>query len=250
MTVAEQGLSLTAGCRQAIREGRKTLIRVVAKAEDASCPVGAPGDRVWVRERRADDPTPPHERRLWLEITDVRRERLQQIADADISAEGEMWRTDAPPGETPREGFARWWTQVHPREGQRWQDDPEVWVVRFRRAITFVANDELALHVPDPAAAERFYVEVLGCAVFTRTRDMIGVSNGALRLYLVRDPECTHDAVVPSFDVQDRAAAIRQLLRAGCTLVPVGPHAPEAYYVRDPFGVVFDVIERNGNDAR
>ena len=31
---------------------------------------------------------------------------------------------------------------------------------------------------------------------------------------------------------------------AGCRLVPIGPHAPDGSYVQDPFGVVFDVIER------
>ena len=111
----------------------------------------------------------------------------------------------------------------------------------------FTANDELALHVPDPAAAESFYTGVLGCVVFDRSADCISLRNGALRLYLLRDPARTHDAVVPSFDVPDRAAALALLRAAGCTLVPIGPHAPEGFYVRDPFGVVFDVVERGAD---
>ena len=110
----------------------------------------------------------------------------------------------------------------------------------------FSANNELALHVPDPAAAESFYVGVLGCVVFDRSPDCISLSNGALRLYLLRDPARTHDAVVPSFDVRDRAAAIATLQAAGCSLVPIGPHAPGGFYLQDPFGVVFDVVEREG----
>jgi catechol 2,3-dioxygenase-like lactoylglutathione lyase family enzyme len=108
----------------------------------------------------------------------------------------------------------------------------------------FHANDELALHVADPAAAERFYVDTLGCRVLDRSPDCIALANGALRLYLLRDPAPTHDRVVPSFDVADRAAALAALQAAGCTLVPIGPHAPGETYVRDPFGVVFDVIAR------
>jgi len=50
--------------------------------------------------------------------------------------------------------------------------------------------------------------------------------------------------VVPSFDVADRKAALATLQAAGCTLVPVGPHAPGEVYVKDPNGVVFDVTER------
>lgn len=110
--------------------------------------------------------------------------------------------------------------------------------------MRFAANNELALHVPDPAAAESFYTEVLGCVVTDRTPDCISLRSGALRLYLLRDPARTHDAVVPSFDVPDRAAAIAMLRDAGCTLVPIGPHAPDDFYLRDPSGVIFDVVER------
>jgi catechol 2,3-dioxygenase-like lactoylglutathione lyase family enzyme len=112
--------------------------------------------------------------------------------------------------------------------------------------MTFSGNNELALHVPDPSAAEGFYTEVLGCAVVDRTPDCISLASGALRLYLLRDPVRTHDAVVPSFDVPDRAAALARLRAAGCTLVPIGPHAPGSVYVQDPYGIVFDVIERHG----
>ena len=115
-------------------------------------------------------------------------------------------------------------------------------------ASNFSANNELALHVPDPAAAEAFYTRTLGCTVTDRTPDCISLTNGALRLYLLRDPVRTHDAVIPSFDVPDRTAALEQLRAAGCTLVPIGPHAPDGYYVRDPYGVIFDLIERTPGD--
>jgi catechol 2,3-dioxygenase-like lactoylglutathione lyase family enzyme len=110
--------------------------------------------------------------------------------------------------------------------------------------MIFSANNELALHVADPRAAEVFYTGVLGCTVVDRTPDCIALTSGVLRLYLLRDPHPTHDAVVPSFDVPDRAAALAQLQAAGCTLVPIGPHAPGEFYLRDPHGIVFDVIER------
>lgn len=113
----------------------------------------------------------------------------------------------------------------------------------------FTANDELALHVADPAAAESFYAGVLGCEVVSRAPDCIALRSGALRLYLLRDPALGHEAVVPSFDVPDRAAAVAALLAAGCTLVPIGAHAPGEHYVRDPFGVLFDVVERTGETA-
>jgi len=112
-------------------------------------------------------------------------------------------------------------------------------------APAFRANNELALHVPDPAAAAAFYEGVLGGQVVQRAPDCVEITTGPLRLFLLRDPAPTHDVVVPSFDVPDRAAALARLQAAGCTLVPIGPHAPGGVYVRDPFGVLFDVIERN-----
>jgi catechol 2,3-dioxygenase-like lactoylglutathione lyase family enzyme len=108
----------------------------------------------------------------------------------------------------------------------------------------FRANNELALHVPDPDGAATFYERVMGGRVVSRSSDCIEVTSGALRLFLLRDPAPTHDVVVPSFDVPDRAAALARLTSAGCSLVPIGPHAPDGFYVRDPFGVLFDVIER------
>jgi catechol 2,3-dioxygenase-like lactoylglutathione lyase family enzyme len=111
--------------------------------------------------------------------------------------------------------------------------------------MTFSGNNELALHVADPSAAEAFYTGTLGCTIVNRTPDCIELTSGALRLYLLRDPVPTHDAVVPSFDVPDRAAALTRLQAAGCTLVPIGPHAPGDFYVQDPHGIVFDVIARS-----
>lgn len=111
-------------------------------------------------------------------------------------------------------------------------------------APAYRANNELALHVADPEAAAAFYANVLGCAIVRREPSWIEVASGPLRLFFVRDPERTHDAVVPSFDVPNRAKAMAHLQAAGCTLVAIGPHAPGETYVRDPFGVIFDVVER------
>ncbi|PYP76402.1 MAG: hypothetical protein DMD35_18695 [Gemmatimonadetes bacterium] len=111
----------------------------------------------------------------------------------------------------------------------------------------FRANNELALHVADPDAAAEFYARVLGCRIANRTPGWIELASGALRMYLVRDPAPTHDRVILSFDVEDREAAVRHLQAAGCTLVPIGPHSPDGFYLRDPAGVVFDVIQRGGS---
>ncbi len=129
------------------------------------CPYGVAGDRLWGREGlheqdgqwfyKADDApvliAPEHRgasaiwahhkttsfcpalfmprwaSRLVREITNIRVERLQDISDADILAEG--FPEDPP---SYAEGFAGVWDQIN---GNRypWASNPWVWVVAFRR---------------------------------------------------------------------------------------------------------------------
>lgn len=110
-------------------------------------------------------------------------------------------------------------------------------------------NNELALHVADPESAASFYTEVLGCTLIGADPDCVELVSGALRLFLLRDPSPSHEVVVPSFDVSDRAAELARLQAAGCTLEPIGPHSPDGSYVRDPFGVLFDVVERGSSQG-
>jgi hypothetical protein len=156
----------------------------------ALCPYGAPGDRLWVRETWALDPgSHPDDRevlyratdpgwddngtglkwrpsilmprwasRITLEITDVRVERVQDISDADIRAEGvtaEAVRDLAGPtvkiGFTstngardprglievpvgaldPRQLWQLGWTAINGAES--WDANPWLWCLTFRR---------------------------------------------------------------------------------------------------------------------
>ena len=110
----------------------------------------------------------------------------------------------------------------------------------------FAANNELAFHVPDPDVALGFYTDVLGCRLVAREPEMVTLESGALRLYLLRDPTLRHLSPIPSYDVPDREAARARLVAAGCRTVPIGPHAPGGEYFVDPFGFLFDIVERPG----
>lgn len=108
----------------------------------------------------------------------------------------------------------------------------------------FEANNELALHVADPVKAAEFYTTVLGCRLVSSDPKCVELVSGALRLFLLADPAPQHEAVVPSFTVLDRGAALASLQEAGCVMVPIGSHAPGEHYVRDPKGILFDIVER------
>ena len=121
-------------------------------------PLGQPGDRLYVRETwalfgpfnngpgyryRADgEPLcmsrgwrpsihmPKEAARIFLEITAVRVERLQDISEEDAKAEGcELvgWTEEMP---MPA-GFAGLWNSLNGKRGHSWESNPWVWVYEF-----------------------------------------------------------------------------------------------------------------------
>lgn len=166
-------------------------------------PPYAPGDRLYVREAWAKDDLIPngvryvatdaiHElrkkrpsihmprwaSRLWLEVTEVRVQRLQDISEADAIAEGIVWQepteedlqwavdqaveygTSADvqgvwtvpgmggPGKadiwgvTARQSYQFLWNTLHTAPGTRWQDNP--WIVAVSFPVHHGNVDEVA----------------------------------------------------------------------------------------------------------
>ena len=125
----------------------------------AGCPMGQPGDHIYVRETFARVPTvcgsdelvfaadyqdgsdkaagvkytpaihmPKAAARIWLEVTGVRAERLQSITRGDAMAEGCPFPNMAD-GADPRDWFAEVWKST----GGNWVSNPWVWVIDFKR---------------------------------------------------------------------------------------------------------------------
>lgn len=75
--------------------------------------------------------------RLWLQVTDVRVQRLQAISEADAIAESCAGCLGANPDfpdewdPSPREEFRDLWNSLHGKEGERWQDNPWIVAVSF-----------------------------------------------------------------------------------------------------------------------
>jgi hypothetical protein len=142
----------------------------VADVPCGVCPFGQPGDRLWVRETWRTDksldgraPTkfsawpvmyyadrsvlnhgsfhgspigkkrpsihmPRWASRITLEITDVRVERLQEISESDCELEG-LKRLQ---GGIKIE-YRCLWESLHKAKGFRWDENPWVWVISFKR---------------------------------------------------------------------------------------------------------------------
>jgi hypothetical protein len=134
------------------------------------CPY-QPGDILWVRETWSkdengeyvyrtnygtteDDSFPPSmfkwkpsihmpkvAARIWLEVTNVRVERLQEITTDEAKAEGVLQPGVIPSntlirnteGSIPRTNFKILWESLNAKRGYGWDSDPWVWVVSFKR---------------------------------------------------------------------------------------------------------------------
>jgi catechol 2,3-dioxygenase-like lactoylglutathione lyase family enzyme len=108
--------------------------------------------------------------------------------------------------------------------------------------VAFRANREIAMHVPDLARAKEFYCSVLGFPLVSENAGMLEIDAGELRLFVLLNPVGVM-TYVPSLDVPDYESARRHLEAAGCSTVSAGAHSTDVYF-RDPFGLVFDIIER------
>jgi hypothetical protein len=69
--------------------------------------------------------------RIWLEVTAVRFELLQDISEADAAAEGVPEFIYGCVSFTAREAFQEVWTECYGAES--WKQNPFVWVIEFRR---------------------------------------------------------------------------------------------------------------------
>jgi hypothetical protein len=149
---------------RAILEGKKTQTRRVVKySRDVHCPYGEVGDRLWVRETwcmsdmepfcgkvafKADNWTecpsedgkwkpaifmPRWASRITLEITEVRRERLQEMSSDDAIEEGALTLPyTSHKMESPLARFRRLWDAINSKNGYSWDDNPYVWAIGFK----------------------------------------------------------------------------------------------------------------------
>lgn len=70
--------------------------------------------------------------RMWLAVTDVRVQRLQQITLTDICAEGLAASIyDFKPVQTGFDVWRQLWDSLHTAEGERWDDNPWIVAVSF-----------------------------------------------------------------------------------------------------------------------
>jgi catechol-2,3-dioxygenase len=104
--------------------------------------------------------------------------------------------------------------------------------------MRFRSNNCVAIHLTSLAKAERFYSDVLGFKLKSKTRTSLEYDTGNFILYLNRSTKA--QPPTPSFSVRSIAKARKLLKGARCQIVV---DRGSSLYFRDPFGNIFDVIE-------
>jgi catechol 2,3-dioxygenase-like lactoylglutathione lyase family enzyme len=106
----------------------------------------------------------------------------------------------------------------------------------------FRSNCEIAIHVPSLIEAEAFYAGVLGFRLVTKSDDGLEFDTGSLRLFVNRDTDAVY-SYIPSLNVSNYETARNYLENAGCKTISLCPPCQGVYF-QDPFGLVFDIVER------
>jgi predicted enzyme related to lactoylglutathione lyase len=104
---------------------------------------------------------------------------------------------------------------------------------------TFRSSREIIIRTDSWLEATKFYETVLGLPVTLRTDTMMGFETGAFCLYVEKGR--AHGAVF-EFLVADIQTAKRRLISAGCVVQEEDPALPRCY-IRDPYGVVFNLAQ-------
>jgi predicted enzyme related to lactoylglutathione lyase len=105
----------------------------------------------------------------------------------------------------------------------------------------FQSSRDVIIQTDNWAKAIEFYETTMGFTVSHRNSNLTGFETGAFCLYLEKG---NRSGPVFDFLVPDMQEAKRQLLAAGCTVVEENPAIPRCY-IRDPFGLVFNVEQKS-----
>jgi hypothetical protein len=103
----------------------------------------------------------------------------------------------------------------------------------------FRSNDCVAIYLKDITAAENFYTNVMKFQLRDRSDTHLEYDTGQFRLCVNRDLKPA--APVPNFTVENILAAKRSLIENGYVILR---EDTTSLYIRDNFGIAYDIIER------
>lgn len=104
--------------------------------------------------------------------------------------------------------------------------------------MKFRSNNCVSVQVPDLRKAEAFYSGVLGFRLLSKSTSQLEYDTGRFVLTILKGAKVR--SPIPSFTVINAATAKAHLEQNGCEIIE--DHGRSLFF-KDPFGVVYDVIE-------
>jgi catechol 2,3-dioxygenase-like lactoylglutathione lyase family enzyme len=101
---------------------------------------------------------------------------------------------------------------------------------------------DILIQAPDPKKAAAFYVKTLGFTVTDESPTLISMHGEQINLFIERGSPL--GPVLEVF-VENLERAKAQLLKNGCEVVKDEPDFPRCY-VRDPFGLIYNISAGSG----
>lgn len=99
---------------------------------------------------------------------------------------------------------------------------------------------DVIVRAADLSAAKKFYNEIMGFSISTEQPALLGFDTGSFTLYV----ESGREDATPVFDFEHdgKQKNKARLVAAGCEVIEDNPAIPRCY-LRDPFGLVFNLAE-------
>lgn len=104
--------------------------------------------------------------------------------------------------------------------------------------MKFRSNNCVAIHLKSLAKAEKFYSNIMGFKLNNKTKNQLEYDTGHFLLYINKSTK--EQPPIPSFNVKNINKAKKHLKDAGCKILV---DRDNSLYFKDPFGIVYDIIE-------
>jgi catechol 2,3-dioxygenase-like lactoylglutathione lyase family enzyme len=100
-----------------------------------------------------------------------------------------------------------------------------------------------ALQTPDIESALKFYRDFIGLELVERTDDITEFRAGQFRFFLDKGPSM---GPIMEYVVENLESAKEEMLAAGCQIIRWDGKGKPCY-MKDPFGLIFNVFEETEN---
>lgn len=104
--------------------------------------------------------------------------------------------------------------------------------------MKFKSNNCVAVQLKDLKKAKKFYSNVMGFKLLTESATQLEYDTGHFLFYVNKGEKI--QLPIPSFDVKSVPEAKALLKQNGCKITD---DRGNSLYFKDPFGVVFDLVE-------